>query len=219
MSDKENILFVGIKKLYDENNNLSVLRSKIDRVQDPHLHRAREVLCLTSFLEFKDWMEKATYYSKQMSSTTNVTIRSLKHPSAPQRECYRTGDDDYFKCCSCESSIAREEQWVQSIIANDKAFVPEQFAKYHFRRKFVEGSYISLDPKDNDNNNDNEIDIIDIDENSTSESNINQNTADAEFTAEENQAAYFKQLQPTPKIVKSLSETKLKNVMYQILGT
>ena len=62
------------------------------------------------------------------------------------------------------------------------------------------------------------ISQLDANNDSTSESNINKNTADAEFTAEENQAAHFEQLQPTPKNVKTLSDTKLKNAMDQFLG-
>ena len=84
-------------------------------------------------------MEKAKYYSKQMMSQTNVTVRSLKHPTAPARECFRTDVNEYFTCLSCESSIAWEEQCAHSIMANDNVFIPEQFAVHHFRRKFVSG--------------------------------------------------------------------------------
>ncbi len=48
-----------------------------------------------------------------------TSIRSLTHPTAPCQECYQSNINDYFTCLTCESSIAREEQCVHSLNAND----------------------------------------------------------------------------------------------------
>ena len=155
------------QRIYDENNDLIVIRSKINKESNPHLYHASEILCLTSFKQFQERMEKAKLYSKQMTTQMNATIRSLSHPSAPCRQCYRNNINDFFTCLTCESSIAREEQCVHSIIANDFVFIPSQFATHHFCRKFVSGSFISMDPNEYDikNNNDNKSeDDIDTDD-------------------------------------------------------
>ena len=61
--------------------------------------------------------------------------------------------EDDFKCYSCESSIAREEQCVHSIVANKKRFILEQFATYQFQRKYISGLYVSFNPTECDDNN------------------------------------------------------------------
>ena len=55
-----------------------------------------------------------------------MTIWSLKHPSAPPRDRFRRDVNGYFKYNTCGSSVAREEQCVHSIMANEKLFVPDQ---------------------------------------------------------------------------------------------
>ena len=172
--------------MYEENNDLTLLRAKINKDTNPHLYRASELLCLNSFKQFKDRTEKAKLYSKQMTTPLNATIRSLAHPSAPCRQCYCDSINDYFTCLTCESSIAREEQCVHSLNVNDFVFIPEQFATHHFMRKLVSGSYISMDPNDNKSNEES-VNELDSDDNSTYSDNIvnMETTADNEFSAEE----------------------------------
>ena len=116
------------QQMYDENNNLILLRSKINIETDSHLYRASEMLCLNSLKQFQERMEKAKLCSKQMSTPLNATIRSLTHPSTPCQQCYCKNINDYFTCLTCltcESSIAREEQYVHSLNANDFVFISE----------------------------------------------------------------------------------------------
>ena len=91
-----------------------------------------------------------------MTTPINATTRSLEHPSAPLREYYRDNINEYFTCLTCELSISREEQCVHSINANDRVFIPEQFATNHSRTRFVSGSCISMDPNDINNKNNND---------------------------------------------------------------
>ena len=207
------------QQMYDENNDLILLRAQINKDTNPHLYKASELLCLNSFKQFKDRMEKAKLYSKQMTTPLNATIRSLAHPSAPCRQCYRDNINDYFTCLTCESSIAREEQCVHSLNANDFVFIPEQFATHHFRRKLVSGSYISMDPNDEENHEEC-LNELDSDDDSTHSENIvdMETTADKEFSTEEQQGAFFEQMPVQTKPVKCLSASELKNVMDQILG-
>ena len=204
--------------MYDENNDLILLRSKINKDTNPYLYKASEMLCLSSFKQFQDRMEKAKLYSKQMTTPTNATIRSLMHPTAPCRQCYRENINEYFTGLTCESSIAREEQCVHSINANDFVFIPEQFASYHFRRKLVSGSYISMDPNESGsdmNHNDTNSDDESVE---TENDSVGLKTADNDHSIDQQQGAFFEQLPGQSKAVKCLSSSELKNVMDQILG-
>ncbi len=154
---------------------------------------------------------------RDMQSMSHQTIRSLTHPSAPCRECYRDNISDFFTCLSCESTIAREEQCVHSLSANDFVFIPEQFASRHFRRKFVSGSYISMEHNENEPTTDN-IYIDSDDDTDFENDNFTQTTADKDSTVEEQQGAFFEQLPAPHKTVKCLSSSELKNIMDQILG-
>ena len=207
------------QQMYDENNDLILLRSKINKETNPHLYRASEMLCLNSFKQFQERMERAKLYSKQMTTQTNATIRSLTHPSAPCRQCYRNNINEYFTCLTCESSIAREEQCVHSLNANDFVFIPEQFASYHFRRKLVSGSYISMDPNETEViDREHDDDISDDDSEYSVRNTSSEMTADNEYSIEEQQGAFFEQLPGQGKAVKCLSASELKNVMDEILG-
>ena len=84
--------------MYDENNDLIILRSKIDKESDTHLYRESKILCLRSFKQFQERMEKAKLYNKKMTTPTNTTIRSLAHPSAPCRKYYQDNINGYFTC-------------------------------------------------------------------------------------------------------------------------
>ena len=46
------------QQIYDENNDLIVIRSKINKESIPHLYRASEMLCLNLFKHFQECMEK-----------------------------------------------------------------------------------------------------------------------------------------------------------------
>ena len=216
---QENHIVKWNQLIYNENNDLSVLRSSINKDSDPHLYHASEVLCLRSFRDFKERMENASYYSKQITSQTCVTIRSLKHPSAPPRDCFRKDVNGYFTCNTCSSSIAREEQCVHSIVANEKVFVPDQFARHHFRRQFVSGSYISMDPTENqqydDVDSDTELNNSTI---SDDESPDEDRMADNDIADDSMDAAHFEQLPSGKTDVKCLSVNELKNLTDQILG-
>ena len=135
----------------------------------------------------------------------------MKHPTAPPRQCNRTTIEDYYRCYSCESSIAKEEQCVHSIVANENKFLPDQFATYHFRRKYVSGSYVSFDPTERDDNND----ISDDD--SINDTNISL-MADNGYTNETQEAAHYEQLPSTKSNIKCLSDSDLKKVMDNILS-
>ena len=176
------------------------------------------MLCLTSFKQFQDRIKKAKLYSKQMTTQTNATICSLMHPTEPCRQRYQDNINEYFTCQTCESSIAREEQCVHSLTANDFVFIPEQFATYHFRRKLVSGSYVSMNPNESGSNVNND-DANSEDETVDSESDFQGiTTADNDFSTDEQQCAFFEQLPSQSKPVKCLSSSELKNVMDQILG-
>ena len=135
-----------------------------------------------------------------------MTIRSLKHPSAPPRDCFRKDVNGYFTCNTCASSIACEEQCVHSIVANEKVFVPDQFARHHFRRQFVSGSYISMDPMENQQYDD--IDS-DTEQNNSSISDDEfpeeDRMADNDIADDSTDAAYFEQLSSGKADVKCLS--------------
>ena len=168
------------------------------------------MLCLNSFKQFKDRMERAKLYSKQMTTTTNATIRSLTHPSAPCRECYRDSINDYFTCLTCESSIAREEQCVHSLNANNFVFITEHFSNHHFRRKFVSGSYISMDPVELENQQQ-DNDLISDNDSVYSDNTMNiETTADIKHSTEQNQGAFFEQMPGQSKPVKCLTASELK---------
>ena len=97
-------------------------------------------------------------------------------------------------------------------------FIPEQFANYHFCRKFVSGSYISMDPNEagsNTNHNDNNSDGESVESENDS---LGLTTADNDYSVDEQQGAYFEQLPGQSKPVKCLSSSELKDVMDQILG-
>ena len=200
------------QQIYNESNDLLLLRADINKDSEYNLFHASEILCLTSFREFKDRMDRSSEYSKQTVSPTQVIIRSLKHPSAPPRQCHRVTIVDDFKCCSCESSIAREEQCVHSIVANEKRFIPEQFATYHFQRKYISGSYISFNPTECDDNNEPMSD--DDSENERDTCLI----ADKDFSEQTKAAAHYEQLPSEKENIKCLSESDLKKVMDQILS-
>ena len=112
---------------------------------------------------------------------------------------------------------------MHSIIATDFMFIPSQFATNHFRRRFVSGSFVSMDPNEYDikNNDDNKSeDDIDTDDDtydSEVDSNLQQ-IADNNFTLEEKQSAFFEQVHGQNKTVRCLSSSELKNVMDEILG-
>ena len=65
---------------------------------------------------------------------------------------------------TCESSIAREKQCVHSLNENDFVYIPEQFASYHFCRKLVSGSYISMDPNEMEVNDREHDDMVSDDD-------------------------------------------------------
>ena len=67
------------QQIYNENNDLIVLRSKINKKSNPYLYQANEMLCSSSFKQFQECMEKAKLYSKQLKTGTNAIIRSLTH--------------------------------------------------------------------------------------------------------------------------------------------
>ena len=52
------------QQMYDENNDLILLRAQINKDTNPHLYKASELLCLNSFKQFKGRMEKAKLYTK-----------------------------------------------------------------------------------------------------------------------------------------------------------
>ena len=62
------------QQIYDESNNLLLLRSKINKDSDKDLYHASEILCLSSFRDFNERMERASEYSKQTVSPTQVII-------------------------------------------------------------------------------------------------------------------------------------------------
>ena len=97
------------QQIYNESNDLLILWADINKESDYDPFHASELLCLTSFRDFKDQMGRASEYSNQTVSPTQVIIRSLKHPTAPPRHCHKVTIEDDFKWNSCESSIAREE--------------------------------------------------------------------------------------------------------------
>ena len=80
---------------------------------------------------------------------------------------------------------------MHSIIANDFVFIPSQFATHHFCRRFVSGSFVSMDPNEYDikNNGDNESeDDIDTDDDtydSEVDSNLQQ-ISEKNFTVKKN---------------------------------
>ena len=76
---QENHIVKWNQLIYNENNDLLVLRSSINKDSDPHLYHASEVLCLRSFRDFKERMENASYYSKQITLQTCVTIWSTSN--------------------------------------------------------------------------------------------------------------------------------------------
>ena len=153
-----------------------------------------------------------------MTTPTKATIRSLIHPTAPCRQCYRENINEYFTCLICKSLIARKEQCVHSFNTNDFIFIPEQFACYHFCRKLVSGSYISMDHNESGSNTN--IDDINSDDESVESENdsLGLTTADNDYSVDEQQGAYFEQLPGQSKPVKCLSSSELKDVMDQILG-
>ena len=137
---------------------------------------------------------RSSEYSKQTVSSTQVIIRSLKDSSAPPRQCHRTTVEDNFKCYSCKSSIVREEQCVHLIVANKKKYLPDQFTTYHFQRKYVSGSHISLDPTEP---HDEEEDMPDDDD---SEDDINTLLlTDHGLSNERKDATHYEQLPSTKK--------------------
>ena len=93
-----------------------------------------------------------------------------------------------------------------------KKFIPEQFATYHFRRKYVSGSYVSLDPKEYNDN-----DEVSLNDESDEESNIVL-TADDKFSVEGKDAAHFEQMPRERNSIKCLTESELKRLMDQILS-
>ena len=97
---------------YNEENDMKLLRFKINKQQDPHLLHTSEVLCGTTFKSFKDQIEQAIDYSQQIKSSTNTTNYSLKYPTMPPREYYQSSDNKYLKCSACESSKFQKEQCV-----------------------------------------------------------------------------------------------------------
>ena len=49
----------------------------MNKESNPHLYQASEMLCLSSFKQFQERMGKAKLCSKQLTTETNATIRSL----------------------------------------------------------------------------------------------------------------------------------------------
>jgi len=68
----------------------------------------------------------------------------------------------YYVCDSCESSVAHEEQYVHSLVANDGKFVKNQFALRHFRRDKVTGSYFHPLSSPNDSSSENDDEMINV---------------------------------------------------------
>ena len=62
------------QQIYNECNDLLLLQSKINKDSDPNLYHASEILCLSSYREFNERMERASEYSKQTVSPTQVII-------------------------------------------------------------------------------------------------------------------------------------------------
>ena len=88
------------QQIYDESNDLALLHQKINKESEPHSYLASELRCLNSFRDFQDRMNKSSDYSKQTISPTRVIIRSLKHPTAPPRQCQKASTSENFKCYS-----------------------------------------------------------------------------------------------------------------------
>ena len=80
---KEKHIIKWNQQIYDESNDLILLRSKINNKTNRHLYRASKMLYLNSFKKFQERIEKAKLYSKQMATQTNTTFRSLTHLSIP----------------------------------------------------------------------------------------------------------------------------------------
>ena len=93
--------------------------------------------------------------------------------------------DNFERFGGLISIIVREEQCVHSIVANEKRFISEQFATYHFQMKYVFGSYISLDPTECDDNNDPMLDDDSWNERDTCV------LADNDFSEQTKGAAHF----------------------------
>ena len=79
--------------------------------------------------------------------------------------------------------------------------MPQQVATYHFRQKYVSGSYISLDPTDY-----NDINDIQSEYDSDDDTDVSM-IADNDYSVKTQQAAYFKQIQRKKENVKCLSES------------
>ena len=65
------------QQIYDEYNDLSLLQASMNKESDTDLYHASELLCLASFRDFKDKMERSSEYSKQMVANKKVYSRSI----------------------------------------------------------------------------------------------------------------------------------------------
>lgn len=173
--------------LYNESLQLDLLRSKINIDHEPSLFEACSTLCLNSFKRFSIRLKEAKNYVKKMQSTNCVSIKSLRHPDAPPRLCYRTSMNHPFTCKTCEVTVAYEEQCVHSIVANDMMYVKEQFDLRHYKRDHIASEYQTSKKKTYGCENDN-----DVVENSANEKNgydnsdciILDNTSDEEYMSD-----------------------------------
>ena len=62
--------------------------------------------------KFRNRLEEAKNYAKQVQSINCVCIKSLKHPDVPARVCHHKSTGHPFTCKICEIIITYEEQCV-----------------------------------------------------------------------------------------------------------
>ena len=232
-------------QLYNESVELDVIRENIDIDYEPSLYEACSTLCLSTFKRFRNRLNDAKNYVKQVQSINCVCIQSLKHPDAPARICHRKSQNQPFTCKTCEITIAYEEQCVHSIVANDMLYIKEQFDPRHFRRERISSEYKvkdnirEIETNPNEGNEKNQTGMVDTDENSyntqeddydndhvsdfdsSDEMNIGDDVeieADDNLTSKQKQASYYEQECYQKSKTKSLEITELRRIFNNVLS-
>ena len=113
------------------------------------LHDAASNICLRSYSMYAASIARVENYEMESISDLKVCVSSRLHPSAPKRMCMRNNTNSPFSCSGCEIFHSHEMQCIHSVIANNGAFVKEQFAIRHMWRERVMGSYIKMDGASN----------------------------------------------------------------------